>query len=65
MVQDEKKLRKRIKSGQALHGISNQDMAIKMHLSLPQWERRLSHPGKLTYLELMKIDKILKLKLMN
>ena len=57
----EDKLRKRIKAGQALYGLSNPDMATKMHLSLQQWERRLKKPGKLSYDELVRLEKVLKM----
>lgn len=65
MTKDEALLRQRIKSGQALYSLSNQMMATRMHLTLGQWERRLADPGKLTYSELCRIDRILKLKLVN
>ena len=63
MTREEMLLRNRIKSGQALYSINNVQMATLMHLTIGQWERRLTHPGKLTYSELCRIDKILKLKL--
>ena len=59
----EDKLRKRIKSRQALYELSNADMAVKMHMSLQQWERRLTKPGKLSYDELLRIEKVLKMKI--
>ncbi|GEM_PF-4689402 len=65
MTKEEIKLRRRIKAGQTLYDMSNTEMATRMHLTLGQWERRLANPGKITYLELMKIEKILKMDLLN
>ena len=65
MTREEKLLRNRIKSGQALYSISNGTMASLMHLTPGQWEWRLANPGKLTYTELLRLDSILKLKLIN
>lgn len=65
MTKEESILRRRIKAGQELHDLSNQEVAVKMRMSLPAWERRLSHPGRITYTELCRLNKILKTNLME
>lgn len=65
MTKEEISLRRRIKAGQELRDLSNHEMAVKMRMSLSAWERRLSHPGKITYLELCQLNKILKTNLME
>jgi len=65
MVSKEETLRRKIKSGQAMYDLSNSDMAAKMHMSLPSWERRLMNPGKISFLELCRLDQILHMNLMN
>ena len=62
MTKDETNLRRQIKSKQALYSLSNNDMAVKMHLSKGQWERRLANPGKITFSELCQLRKILKME---
>lgn len=59
------KLRRQIKSGQELRAYSNGDMAIKMHMSLGSYNRRLSNPDKITFEELTKLEKILQIKLLS
>lgn len=62
MTKDEQDLRRQIKSKQALYSMSNKEVAIKMHLSPGQWERRLANPGKITFSELCQLRKILKME---
>ena len=62
MTKAETDLRRQIKSKQALYSLSNNEMAIKMHLTLGQWERRLANPGKITFSELCQLRKILKME---
>ena len=64
-TKEETDLRRKIKSAQALYDLSNNDMAIKMHMSLPAWERRLQNPGKISFMELCRINRILKMNLLN
>ena len=61
----EERVRRRIKAQQSLYSLSNSDMALKMHMSLQAWERRLNQPGKLTLEEMHRIDTVLKTKLME
>lgn len=65
MTKEEIALRRRIKAGQNMYAMSNPEMATRMHMSLSSWERRLSQPGKITYLELCQLNKILKTNLMK
>ena len=59
----ENDFRKKVKSQQVLYGLTNADMAVKMHMSLQQWERRLTKPGKLSYDELLRLEKVLKMEI--
>lgn len=58
------KLRRQIKAGQQLKAFSNGDMAIKMHMSLGQYNRRLGNPEKITFGELIRLEKILQISLL-
>ena len=58
-------VRKLIKSRQAYLGISNEDMACQMHMSLSSWNRRMRTPDRITVAELCKLEKILKLNLLE
>lgn len=59
------KLRRQIKAGQELRAYSNGDMAIKMHMSLGQYNRRLGNPEKITFGEMVKLEKILHINLLS
>ena len=62
---DSQKVKRAIKSRQVMMGLSNSDMACRMHMSLPTWNRRLSKPETLTVKELLRLEKILKFKLLE
>ena len=62
---DSQKVRRTIKSRQVMMGLSNSDMACHMHMSLSSWNRRLKHPEGLTLQELLRLEKILKFKLLE
>ena len=58
-------VKKQIKARQVMLGLSNSDMACHMHMSLSSWNRRLRHPEGLTLQELLRLEKILKFKLLE
>lgn len=58
-------VKKQIKARQVMMGLSNSDMACHMHMSLSSWNRRLKHPEALTLQELLRLEKILKFKLLE
>lgn len=61
---DSQKVRRTIKSRQVMLGLSNSDMACHMHMSLSSWNRRLRDPRTLTVEELIRLEKVLKFKLL-
>ena len=62
---DSQKVKRTIKSRQVMLGLSNSDMACHMHMSLSSWNRRLSKPETLTVKELLRLEAILKIKLLE
>lgn len=62
---DFQKVRRTIKSRQAMLGYKNADMACLMHMSLPKWNRRLQKPEMITVEELIRLEKVLKIKLLE
>lgn len=62
---DSQKVRRTIKSRQVMMGLSNSDMACRMHMSIASWNRRLSKPETLTVKELLRLEAILKIKLLE
>ena len=56
---EEERLRKKIKSQQALYGYSNPDMAVKMRMTMHAWNDRLMHPRMFKLLELLRLQDVL------
>ncbi len=54
-----------IKARMTLLDYSPQYMAIKMHVSLRTWHRKMSLPERLTVEDLLKIERILKINLLE
>lgn len=54
-------IRALIKSRQALYGLDNQKMAIKMLMTKSTWEKRLAHIDKLSLGEMSRLMEILHL----
>ena len=61
----EEKLRRTIKSRQALLDYDNKTMATYMHMSQSTWNRRLMKPEIFTVKELFRLEQVLKIKLMQ
>lgn len=62
---DSQKIRRLIKGRQAMMGYSNSEMACYMHMSLSSWNRRLKDPRILTVKDLIRLENVLKFKLLE
>ena len=58
-------VRQAIKSQQVRLGYKNEEMACWMHMSIASWNRRLSKPETFTVKELIRLEAILKIKLLE
>lgn len=59
-----KEFKREIKAYQARKDYSQEDLAIKMHMSVYQLRRRLLHPEKFTLDELVRLEKVLGMKIL-
>lgn len=57
-------VKKTIRSRMELLGYTNQEMACRMHMSLSSWNRRMRNPAVLNVRELIRIEAVLKFKLL-
>ena len=57
-------VKRSIRSRQELLGYSNQEMACRMHMSLSSWNRRMRTPSVLNVSELIRLESVLKFKLL-
>lgn len=62
---ESQKVRQTIKSQQVRLGYKNDEMACWMHMSIASWNRRLNKPETLTVKELIRLEAILKIKLLE
>ena len=54
-----------IRSRQAFLGYSNEYMAVKMHMSLSSWNRRMREPSEIKVKDLLKLEKVLNTELIR
>jgi len=57
-------LKRQIKAGQANKAYSQEDLAIKMHMSIHQLRRRLANPDRIPFGELERFEKVLGIKIL-
>ena len=57
-------VKRNIRSRMELLGYTNQEMACRMHMSLSSWNRRMRNPSSINVSELIKIENVLKFKLL-
>lgn len=65
MAKTSNDLKRSIKSRQAYLGFSNEDMAVKMRMSISSWNRRMRKPDTINVDELIRLEKILKYELLE
>jgi len=58
-----REIKREIKMHQAKKDYSQDELAIKMHMSIYQLRRRLRHPEKFTLEELERLEKVLSMKI--
>ena len=54
-----------IRAGQSRMRLRQADIAVKLRMSLATYNRRLNEPERFTLEELLKLEKILKIELLN
>lgn len=58
-------MKRRIRARMVFLGLNGEEMAARMHLSQSSWSRRMRFPGRITVDDLIRIEKILKCKLLT
>ena len=58
-------VKRRIKARQAKLGLTNENMACLMHMSLASWNRRMRFPEVLKLDDLLRLEKVLKIDLLE
>lgn len=58
-------MKRRIRARMVFLGLNGEEMAARMHLSTSSWSRRMRFPGRITVDDLIRIEKILKCKLLT
>ena len=54
-----------IRAGQSRMRLRQADIAVKLRMSLATYNRRLNEPERFTLEELLKLEKVLKIELLN
>ena len=54
-----------IRAGQSRMRLRQADIAVKLRMSLATYNRRLNEPERFTLDELLKLEKVLKIELLN
>lgn len=65
MAKTSNDIKRSIKSRQAYLGLSNEDIAVKMRMSISSWNRRMRKPDTINVDELIRLEKILKYELLE
>ena len=58
-------MKRRIRARMVFLGLNGEEMAARMHMSTGSWSRRMRFPGRITVDDLIRIEKILKCKLLT